>query len=68
AEEHWGRTLTPEETLEGMSEEELRDHLDKIAEEEVPPEAEVPWALVAVGGLAILGVGAAVALATRRKE
>lgn len=38
AEAHWGRTPTPIETLEGMSEEELRDILDQIAEEEVPPE------------------------------
>ncbi|MBA7511383.1 hypothetical protein ES705_03376 [subsurface metagenome] len=68
AEEHWERTPTPVETLEGMSEEELRDKLDQIAEEEVPPEA-VPWAVLAlVGGLGILGVGAAVALAARPKE
>ncbi len=68
AEEHWERTPTPVETLEGMSEEELRDRLDQIAEEEVPPEA-VPWAVLAlVGGLGILGVGAAVALAARPKE
>ncbi|MBA7633189.1 hypothetical protein ES703_40751 [subsurface metagenome] len=66
AEEYWERTLTPIETLEGKSEDELRDILDQIAEEEVP-EAEFPWALVAVGGLGVLGVGA-VALATRRKE
>ena len=68
AEEYWERTPTPVETLEGMSEEELRDLLDKIAEEEVPPEIS-PWGIVAlVGGLGILGVGAAVALATRPKE
>lgn len=68
AEEYWERTLTPIETLEGMSEQELRDILDQIAEEEVPTGPEVPWALVAVGGgLAVLGVGA-VALAARRKE
>ncbi|MBA7686396.1 hypothetical protein ES703_94843 [subsurface metagenome] len=67
AEAYWERTPTPVETLEGMSEEELRDKLDQIAEEEVPPE-EVPWAVLAiVGGLGILGVGAAVALAARRE-
>jgi len=69
AEEYWERPLTPVETLEGMSEEELRVHLDKIAEEEVPPVEISPWvALALVGGLGILGVGVAVALAARRKE
>ncbi|GAI88859.1 unnamed protein product, partial [marine sediment metagenome] len=69
SEEHWERTITPTETLEGMSEQELRDKLDQIAEEEVPPAPEIPLlALVAVGGLAVLGVGAAVALAPKRKE
>jgi len=67
AEEYWERPLTPVETLEGMSEAELRDYLDQIAEEEVP--AEVAWLpLVIVGGLGILGVVAAIALATRAKE
>ncbi|MBA7712192.1 hypothetical protein ES703_121162 [subsurface metagenome] len=51
-----------------MSEEELRDLLDQIAEEEVKPEVS-PWLAVAlVGGLAILGAGAAFALAGRPKE
>ena len=59
--------VTPAETLEGMSEEELREHLDKLGEKVVPP--EVSWLpLVIVGGVGVLGVGAAVALATRRKE
>ncbi|GAI99965.1 unnamed protein product, partial [marine sediment metagenome] len=66
SEEYWERTLTPTETLEGMSEQELRDHLDQIAEEEVP-EAEFPWALVAVGAVGVLGVGAALALAPRKE-
>ncbi len=66
SEEYWERTPTPVETLEGMSEEELRDHLDQIAEEEVPAEVS-PWGIVAlVGGIGILGVGAAVALAGRK--
>ncbi|GAH88270.1 unnamed protein product, partial [marine sediment metagenome] len=32
SEEYWERPLTPTETLEGMSEAELRDYLDQIAE------------------------------------
>ena len=61
SEEYWERPLTPVETLEEMSEEELRDHLDKIAEEEVPEEIS-PWLIVAlVGGLGVLGVGAVAA-------
>ncbi len=68
SEEYWERPLTPVETLEGMSEQELRDYLDQIAEEEVPPEAVSPWALAIIGGVAVLGVGAAAAVvATRRK-
>lgn len=68
SEEKWERTITPIETLEGMSEEELRVLLDKIAEEEVPTKPEIPWELLAiVGGLGVLGVGAAVALAARPK-
>ncbi|GAI58303.1 unnamed protein product, partial [marine sediment metagenome] len=43
SEEYWERPPTPVETLEGMSEEELRDHLDQIAEEEVPPVPIPPW-------------------------
>jgi len=61
--------LTPVETLEEMSEEELRDYLDKIAEEEVPPEEISPWAIVAlVGGLGVLGAGAAVAFAMAKPK
>ncbi|GAI87261.1 unnamed protein product, partial [marine sediment metagenome] len=65
AEGHWERPPTPPETLEEMSEGELRTYLDKIAEEEVPP--EVAWLpLAVVGGVVVLGVGvAAVALARR---
>ena len=59
AEEYWERTPTPVGTLEGMSEEELRGLLDQLAEEEVPPEAEL-WPLVALG---VLGVGGAAAIA-----
>ncbi len=61
AEEFYERPLTPVEALEGMSEAQLRDHLDQIAEEEVP--TGVDWmALAIVGGAAALGVGAAIAL------
>ena len=64
AEEYWERTPTPPETLEGMSEEELREYLDKIAKEEVPA---VSWWPLAVGaGIAVVGIG--VALATKKKE
>jgi len=66
AEGYWERPLTPVVTLEEMSEEELRTYLDKIAEEEVPP--EVAWLpLAVVGGLAVLGVGAAFALVAGRR-
>ncbi|GAJ02276.1 unnamed protein product, partial [marine sediment metagenome] len=62
------RPVTPTETLEGMSEEELRVMLDKLGEIVVPPWLELPWALVAVGAVGVLGVGAALALAPRKKE
>ena len=66
AEEHWERPLTPVETLEGMSEEELRELLDQIAEEEVAPEVS-PWGVLAlVGGLGVVGIGAALALSAAR--
>ncbi|GAI70408.1 unnamed protein product, partial [marine sediment metagenome] len=70
AEEYWERLPTPIETLEGMSEEELRDCLDQIAEEEVPE--EVSWLPLAIlGGIGVLGVGgvaAAYALSKRPEE
>jgi len=67
SEEYWERPLTPTETLEGMSEAELRDHLDQIAEEEV--KKEFPWELVIIGGLGVVGVGAVAAIAlTARRE
>jgi len=49
SEEYWERPLTPVATLEGMSEAEVRDYLDQIAEEEVPPEI-FPWAILALAG------------------
>lgn len=54
AEEYWERDPTPVETLEGMSEEELRHLLNEIAEEEVP--SGVEWAAVAVAGVVAAGV------------
>lgn len=68
AEKYWERPLTPVETLEGMSEEELRDHLDQIAEEEVTPEEEFPWELALIGGLGVLGVGAVAAFAMAKPK
>lgn len=61
AEEYWERPLTPADTLEAMTEEELREYLDAIAEEEVAPEVSSWAVLVAVGVLGVLGVGAALA-------
>jgi len=56
AEEYWERPPTPVETLDEMPEEELREYLDKIAEEEVAPPAEGLG--IAIAAIAILGVGA----------
>lgn len=67
SEEYWERPLTPTETLEGMSEAELRDYLDQIAEEEVAPEVSW-WPLAIIGGVAVLGVGAAAIALTARRE
>jgi hypothetical protein len=61
AEEYWKRTPTPVETLEGMSEEELREYLDKIAEKEVKKSGGgLGLAIAAAGvlGLGILALGA----------
>jgi hypothetical protein len=70
AEEYWERTPTPVETLEGMSEEELRELLDQIAEEEIPPTegAGLGLAIVAAG---LLGIGALALVGmsmTKKKE
>ena len=56
SEEYWERPLTPVETLEAMSEEELREYLDKIAEEEVKPPVEGLG--LAIAAAAVLGLGA----------
>ncbi|MBA7619436.1 hypothetical protein ES703_26775 [subsurface metagenome] len=58
---------TPPETLEGMDDQELRDLLNQLLAEIAPPIS--PWAIAAlVGGLAVVGVGAAVALGARPRE
>lgn len=67
SEEYWERTLTPTKTLEGMSEAELRELLDKIAEEEVPLGINwLPW--VIAGGVGVLGIGAVAVLAGRKRR
>ena len=66
SEAYWERPLTPVETLEGMSEAELRDLLDEIAEEEVV-DGIAWWPLAIVAGLGVLGIGAAIALGGRRE-
>ncbi|GAJ13962.1 unnamed protein product, partial [marine sediment metagenome] len=67
SEEYWERPLTPAETLEGMSEDELRDYLDKIAQEEVPLglPSWLPWAII--GGVVVVGGGVAAIALTRRE-
>jgi len=58
--------LTPTEELEQMSDEELRVYCDNLAEEIVP--SAVAWLPIAiVGGILVVGGGAAIALATRGK-
>lgn len=61
SEEFWERTPTPLEALQGMSEEDLRHYLNKIAEEEVP--SKVNWWPIAIAGAAVVGV---VLLTSRR--
>lgn len=53
---------TPPETLGGMEDQELRDLLNQLLAEVAPPIS--PWGVLAlVGGLGVLGVGAAVVFA-----
>ncbi|MBA7685869.1 hypothetical protein ES703_94298 [subsurface metagenome] len=62
------RTPTPTEELEEKSDQELRDYCDQLAEAIVPPEIS-PWAIAAlVGGLGVLGVGAAAAFAMAKPK
>ena len=66
SEEYWDRSPTPAETLQAMQEEELRHYLNQIAKEEVPTGVSwLPWAIV--GGVAVVGIGAAVALSGRKR-
>ncbi|MBA7633610.1 hypothetical protein ES703_41181 [subsurface metagenome] len=57
---------TPTETLEGMSDQELRDELNALLAELAPPVEW--WPLAIIGVLGVLGVGAAVALGMPRKS
>jgi len=67
SEEYWERPPTPLETLGAMSEAELREYLDKIAEEEVPLGVDwLPWAIA--GGVGVLAVGTVAVLAARKKK
>jgi len=63
SEEYWKRTPTPPATLDAMSEEELREYLDAMAEQEVPTEVSW-WPIAAAAGVGVLGVG----LLSARKE
>ena len=56
---------TPPETLEGMSDQELRDLLNRLLAEVAPPVDWLPLAIL--GGVALLGVGGAAAAFTMAK-
>lgn len=56
SEEYWEHTPTPIETLEEMSETDLRHLLNEIAEEEVVPPVEGLG--LAIAAAAVLGLGA----------
>jgi hypothetical protein len=66
AEQYFDRPLTPIAELEAMSDAELREYLDKIAEEEIRPSGGIPWWAWVAGGATVLGVGTLV-YATRKK-
>lgn len=55
SEDYFERTPTPVATLEGMSEEELRELLDEIAEQEIKPGVS-GLALALVAGAVVVGV------------
>ena len=61
------RSPTPVDELEAMSDQGLRDYCDELAEVIVPPGGVswLPWAII--GGVAVVGAGAAVALSQRKK-
>ncbi len=56
---------TPVETLEGMTDQELRDLLNRLVADMAPPVTW--WPLALVGVVVVLGVGAAVTLGARSK-
>jgi len=65
-EEKLERTPTPAEELEQMSDQDLRDYANQLAQAVAPPGA--PWWPLAIGaGVVVLGIGAATA-ARRRRE
>ena len=65
SEEYWERPITPTDTLQAMTEEEVREYLDDIAEVEIPP--ETAWWPIAVGvGVAAVGIG--IAMATKKEN
>ncbi len=60
-------TPTPPSELEGMSEQELRDYCDMLAEEIAPPGVSwLPWAIA--GGAGILAIGTVAVLAAKKKK
>ena len=60
-------TPTPPSELEGMSDQELRDYCDMLAEEIAPPGVSwLPWAIA--GGVGVLAVGTVAVLAGRKKK
>ncbi|GAH58799.1 unnamed protein product, partial [marine sediment metagenome] len=60
-------TPTPPAELEGMSEQELRDYCDMLAEEIAPPGVDwLPWAIGA--GVGVLAVGTVAVLAAKKKK
>jgi len=62
------RSPTPVDELEQMSDQHLRDYVDEMAEVIVPPGGGLSWLpWVAIGGVALVGVGAMVALSGRKK-
>jgi len=60
-------TPKPPEEIEAMSDDELRDYCDQLAEWIVPPVPPVPWELIAVAGVLGLGALGVAALAAKPK-
>ena len=66
SEDNWERPPTPESTLQAMSEPELRDLLDQIAEEELEPAKTSIWLWFAAGAVGAVAVVAVVKGTARR--